>query len=134
MKNRNWILALVLLIAAFALTACGGDSTPAATATPKPAAEIDFTVDLNYDGAPAATVRKIKEGGAAEEPAKPVRENYEFTGWYADAAASRKFDFEDQWDLITELPQDWGNRLSEGTSKILCPPETRIKQHDPTKD
>ena len=32
----------------------------------------------------------------------------------------RKFDFGGQWDLITELPQDWGNRLLEGTDKTLC--------------
>lgn len=95
MKKRNWLLALVLLIAVFALTACGGDATPAATPTPKPAAEVSVTFDLNYEGAPAATVQKIKEGDVAEEPAKPVRENYEFTGWYADAAASKKFDFEE---------------------------------------
>ena len=29
----------------------------------------------------------------------------------------REFDFEGQWDLTTELPQDWGNRLLEGTNK-----------------
>ena len=29
----------------------------------------------------------------------------------------REFDFEGQWDLITELPQDLGNGLLEGTNK-----------------
>ena len=29
----------------------------------------------------------------------------------------REFDNEGQWDLIKELPQDWGNRLLEGTNK-----------------
>ena len=29
----------------------------------------------------------------------------------------REFDFEGQWGLITELPQDWGHRLLEGTKK-----------------
>ena len=34
----------------------------------------------------------------------------------------REFDFEGQWDLITELSQDWGNRLLKGTVKTLCAP------------
>ena len=31
-----------------------------------------------------------------------------------------KFDFGGQWDLITELPQEWGNRLLEGTNKTFA--------------
>ena len=37
-------------------------------------------------------------------------------------------EFEGQWDLITELPQDWGNRLLEGTNKTLCTPGPRRKE------
>ena len=40
----------------------------------------------------------------------------------------REFDFRGQWDLITELIQDWGNRLLEGTNKTLCTPGPRKKQ------
>ena len=40
----------------------------------------------------------------------------------------REFDYRGQWDLITELPQDWGNRLLEGTDQILCTPGARIKE------
>ena len=33
----------------------------------------------------------------------------------------RESDFEGQWDLITELPEDWGKQgLLEGTDKTLC--------------
>ena len=34
----------------------------------------------------------------------------------------REFDFGGQWDLITELTQDTGNRLLEGThtKKLVC--------------
>ena len=39
-----------------------------------------------------------------------------------------EFDFEGQWDLITELPQEWGNKLLEGTNKSLCPPGPRRKE------
>ena len=41
---------------------------------------------------------------------------------------SREFDFVGQGDLITELPQDWGNKLLEGTNKTLCTPGPRKKE------
>ena len=41
----------------------------------------------------------------------------------------REFDFEGQWALITELPQDWGKqRLLEGTNKTSCAPGPRRKE------
>ena len=40
----------------------------------------------------------------------------------------REFDFGGQWDLITELAQDWRNRFLEGTKKTLCAPEPRRKE------
>ena len=43
----------------------------------------------------------------------------------------REFDFEDQCDLITEIAQDWGNRLLEGTNKTLCTPGPRRKEQWP---
>ena len=36
----------------------------------------------------------------------------------------KDFDLGGQWDLITELPQDWGNRFLEGTNKTCS-------HHDP---
>ena len=41
---------------------------------------------------------------------------------------SREFDFGGQWDLIIELPQDWGNRLLEGTNRTLYTPGSRRKE------
>ena len=40
----------------------------------------------------------------------------------------REFDIQGQWDLITEFPQDWGNRLLEGMNKSLCLPGPRRKE------
>ena len=38
------------------------------------------------------------------------------------------------WILIAELPQDWGNRLLEGTNKISCAPGPKKKEQDPTRE
>ena len=35
--------------------------------------------------------------------------------------------------MITELTQDWGNRLLEGTNKTFCPPGPRRKEQGPHK-
>ena len=39
-----------------------------------------------------------------------------------------EFDFEGQWDLITELTGDWGNRLLESTNRTLCALGPRRKE------
>ena len=44
---------------------------------------------------------------------------------------SREFDFGGQWDLITALTQDQGNRLLEGTNKALCTSAARRKEQCP---
>ena len=44
----------------------------------------------------------------------------------------REFYLEGHWDLITELPHNWGNRLLEGKNKALCAPGERSS--DPTRD
>ena len=117
MKKRYLALAILLVMAAFALTACGGGDTPKATDAPKatetpkateaPAADLDFTFDLNYEGAPAATVQKVKSSDVAEEPAKPARENYEFTGWYTTKDCAKKFDFEEAIYDATTVYAGW---------------------------
>ena len=40
----------------------------------------------------------------------------------------REFDFAVQWDLITELPQDWGHKLLEGITK---PVHSRTQEKGP---
>ena len=45
----------------------------------------------------------------------------------------KEFDCRGQWDLITELTQDWGNRLLEGTNKTLGAPGPGRKEQGPHK-
>lgn len=54
---------------------------------------IDVSYDLNYAGAPAAAVEQVSKGGNAAVPETPVREGYEFLGWYADADFTHLYDF-----------------------------------------
>lgn len=54
---------------------------------------------------------KIKKGETIEEPEKPVKEGYEFIGWYYDG---KKFDFSKGIDKNIELEAKW---LKVGTIK-----------------
>ena len=44
----------------------------------------------------------------------------------------RECGFEGQLDLITELPEDWGNRLFKGTNKTLSHQDPGERSSDPT--
>ncbi|MEY8359795.1 InlB B-repeat-containing protein [Anaerotruncus colihominis] len=50
----------------------------------EPVAEVTVTFDLNYEGAPAAAQVKADKNGRVTY-ADPIREGYEFRGWYANA-------------------------------------------------
>ena len=40
----------------------------------------------------------------------------------------KEFDVEGQWDVITELPQDWGNRLLAPKKNVYVPRPRRKEQ------
>ncbi len=55
--------------------------------------KYNISLNLNYDGAPAAQTAAVEAGAAAARPSDPVREGYRFLGWFSDAAATQEFDF-----------------------------------------
>jgi uncharacterized repeat protein (TIGR02543 family) len=57
-----------------------------------PVEYVTVTLDLNYDGAPAATTVKAEKGKAMSKPTA-TRSGYTLEGWYTDAACANAFDF-----------------------------------------
>lgn len=89
MKKIIAVSAFVLVLALFAIAfaACNTDlGGPSGTCT--------VTFELNYDGAPEAEKISVDSGNVAEAPEDPEREDYEFVGWYTDAACTTEADFE----------------------------------------
>lgn len=80
-------LVLVLALSAIAFAACGMDLGG-------PSGKCTVTFELNYDGAPEAEKISVDSGNVAEAPEDPEREDYEFVGWYTDAACTTEADFE----------------------------------------
>lgn len=78
----------------------------------KPEVQVDVTLNLNYDGAPAPTVVSIAEGETLYAE-NPTRDEYEFKGWYLEATLETPFDVTTQineditlyakWEILPEL-------------------------------
>lgn len=50
------------------------------------------TLDLNYEGAPAASTLKVEQGGYVILPTEnPTREGYEFVNWFTEKECTNKF-------------------------------------------
>lgn len=56
------------------------------------AEKYTYTFNLNYEGAPAALVVEVVEGGIVEVPACEAPEGKILSGWYTDAACTQAFD------------------------------------------
>ena len=85
-----FIAVVLILTVALTLGACKKkteDNTPPATT------EWTVSFDLNYQGAPAATTVKVKDGERVNKPEDPTRADHNFLGWYKDSACTTTFRF-----------------------------------------
>ncbi|MFR3949691.1 MAG: InlB B-repeat-containing protein [Ruminococcus sp.] len=65
-----------------------------------------MTYNQNYDGAPEAEVAEVVKGQNAEEQT-PVRDGYEFVGWYIDPDYTEAYDFSNPITDNVELYGLW---------------------------
>lgn len=56
--------------------------------------EYTVSFDLMYEDAPAIEDQTVTHGGTITEPEKPVREDYEFIGWFSDRALQHDWKFD----------------------------------------
>lgn len=70
------------------------DSAPASAAPSAPALQTAFTVTFDSrGGSDIAAYTGVAPGALLDAPDAPTREGYEFSGWYADEARMRAWDF-----------------------------------------
>lgn len=79
------------------------------------AAYYNVTFNLNYAGAPAASVVSVEENTPAVRPQDPARGGYEFTGWYTDKGCSVIYDFDKAVTADVQLYAGW--KEIEGVKK-----------------
>lgn len=75
--------------------------TPIPTPTPTPVTTY-YTVTFDSNGGSDITSQRIISGGTATRPEDPVRDGYNFTGWYIDKGLSVLFVFGENGDKVTQ--------------------------------
>ncbi len=108
MKKRNLItllLVAVLAISTLCLAACNNDED-----NTKP---VEYTVTFDYGDGKVETA-KIKGGEKVNEPDAPVKDNYDFKGWYNGEV---KYDFDTPVNKDLTLTAKW--ELSAPTTHIV---------------
>ena len=65
------------------------------------------TYNFNYEDAPEANVALVDVDVAITQPNAPIREGYEFIGWYTDSACTKTFDFNAGVGEDTALYAGW---------------------------
>lgn len=118
MKNKKLFLAGVLCLSAI-LAACnvtpsesGGKSSRVKSSKPTSSVQVvkhKLTFDLNYEGAPEATVKEVEEGEVAKPIAEPTREGRAFMGWAVDAAGSDFYVFGHELEADTTVYAKWAD-------------------------
>lgn len=107
MKKRNLITLLliaVLAISTLCLAACDNDDNT------KP---VEYTVTFNYGDGKVETA-KIKGGEKVSEPDAPVKDDYDFKGWYNGEV---KYDFDTPVNKDLTLTAKW--ELSAPTTHVV---------------
>ena len=115
------------------------------------AADVNYTFDYNYDGAPAATTIPQKAGTALGEkaPADPTRTDYDFKGWdTASNGTGTRYTNQDAlkalneasdltlyaiWDAAASLPEDQKATVTFHSSVDglnVTPPSITVKKGD----
>lgn len=71
------------------------------------------TLDLNYEGAPAAETVNAVKNDVMDKPEDPTRDGYSFYNWFIDADCTKPFDFSDEITSDLHLYAAW---KEDGTS------------------
>lgn len=138
MKKRNLItllLVAVLAISTLCLAACNNDED-----NTKP---VEYTVTFDYGDGKVETA-KIKGGEKVNEPDAPVKDNYDFKGWYNgevkydfDTPVNKDLTLTAKWELsaptthIVTLDTDGGSEIE---SRVVNHNENTYKPINPTRD
>lgn len=73
-----------------------------------------YTVSFDTHGAGTIASQTVVEGNLCTKPETPVRDGYQFAGWYTDESCTNKFDFNNGIHSNTTLHAKWNYVVSFG--------------------
>ncbi len=134
-RLTGFLTAVLLIISSVLLSACGKS-------------KYSVTFDYNYIDAPAAVVREVESGAAVQKPDDPVRDEYEFKGWFKESACSEdsKFDFSSKitsdftlyagWEALSGfvVTFDYNYSGAQTTSLRVAEGQSVTRTEDPKRD
>ena len=72
-----------------------------------------YTVSFNTNGGNKITSQTVAKANSVKEPTAPIKENFEFAGWYTDKELTTKYDFTEKVTKSFTLYAKWTEQKQE---------------------
>ncbi len=72
-----------------------------------------YTVSFNTNGGNKITSQTVAKDNSVKEPTAPIKENFEFAGWYTDKELTTKYDFTEKVTKSFTLYAKWTKQKKE---------------------
>ena len=72
-----------------------------------------YTVSFNTNGGNKITSQTVAKDNSVKEPTAPIKENFEFAGWYTDKELTTKYDFTEKVTKSFKLYAKWTEQKQE---------------------
>ena len=72
-----------------------------------------YTVSFNTNGGNKITSQTVAKNNSVKEPTAPIKENFEFAGWYTDKELTTKYDFTEKVTKGFTLYAKWTEQKQE---------------------
>ena len=72
-----------------------------------------YTVSFNTNGGNKITSQTVAKNNSVKEPTAPIKENFEFAGWYTDKELTTKYDFSEKVTKSFTLYAKWTEQKQE---------------------
>jgi len=72
-----------------------------------------YTVSFNTNGGNKITSQTVAKDNSVKEPTTPIKENFEFAGWYTDKELTTKYDFTEKVTKSFTLYAKWTEQKQE---------------------
>lgn len=72
-----------------------------------------YTVSFNTNGGNKITSQTVAKDNSVKEPTAPIKENFEFAGWYTDKKLTTKYDFTEKVTKSFTLYAKWTEQNQE---------------------
>ena len=72
-----------------------------------------YTVSFNTNGGNKITSQTVAKDNSVKEPTVPIKENFEFAGWYTDKELTTKYDFTEKVTKSFTLYAKWTEQKQE---------------------